>query len=173
MTDFDIVEEANEIAYNGLVFQAKQAMKEYSEIKGIDPKYYDVNMDVEIANDLAPRIAMNYLLNSFLERAKGKKAFELGMKKYIEEFYGKDYMLEKLKHALTGGRIRAVMLAELFDLLQNTDPYRKQTDMSFWLKKANEIPSNIELQWYLSKRGVNEFVERYAPDWNRNITKGL
>lgn len=83
---------------------------------------------------------------------------------YLTDGYDTDFIKFNLEAALPDDEIKKFLTHDLFLAVTNKSPYGEVSEF-FWKEKIDSIQSDSELAGYVKTQNVEEFVEKYAPEW--------
>jgi conjugal transfer/entry exclusion protein len=92
------------------------------------------------------------------------------VQQYIAENYDTSFVYDQLSRKYDYDKAFEEARDQLQNMLQNTEPYHSY-NLSYFMSKANSINNLTELFRYATTDGVNEFVEKYAPEYETEAQK--
>lgn len=154
--------QVKELFREGLQRKFSEGYEAYLEEKGIPENLVDNNVLSRVVDeqvDLGFDEFWNEEEESIDENNISDKITE-----YIKENYDDGYMFVKFQDKINEEQIKLDLLDALVSVLSSSEPY-SVLSRNYWMSKARIVDSLKELSGYASGDDLEEFVMKYASDW--------
>lgn len=167
MTNAELKNEGQKQLEKELRIKADEAFEVYLHNIGVERKYVRQSVPDLIAGEQA-----DMGIDEFFDDKPDTNEDNLHENSvdYVQENYDTKFLTNQIEQKENEDDIRVLMEDDLCLFITKTDPYGNVTNKSYWLKKANQVSNLGELQKYISTDGVETFVEKYAPDWQEQLS---
>lgn len=146
----------------GIEERFQQGYDSYLEEKGIPDKFVPNNAVSNVVDE-----QVNLGFDDFWDEVKAdisEDDYQDQISDYIKENYDDDFVTMQFEKEIDEDQIETDLKDDLILFLINTEPYGNLS-RGYWTDHVNQVDSIKELGEYDNEDGLQEFVMKYAPDW--------